>query len=62
MSIKTMSIWKHNSFQGYAAMMMKQCDAIIQSKTATYEAKKIAAEIRDKAINLRLELRQRIDK
>ena len=52
---------QHNGFLGSAAMMRAQCRAILNSKTATDEAKQIAVRIENDAEMLREALRIRKD-
>lgn len=54
-------VWRHNSFLGHARMMEMQCINICSSKTATDEAKKIAAKIGKLATELGEALRTRRD-
>ncbi len=54
-------IWQHNSFLGHAKMMQHQCTSIIQSVTATPEAKSIASDIYVRAQALTGALAKRID-
>lgn len=44
--------WRHNSFFGHAKMMQSNCRAIMESKTATSEAKAIANRINTLALEL----------
>lgn len=55
------SRWKHNSFTGHARMMQMQCQAILNSTTATDEAKAIAVRIENDAEMLGEALRTRRD-
>lgn len=52
-------IWMHNGFLGSAAFVSKAMIAIIGSRTATPEAKRLASEIQDKAIRLGQALKKR---
>jgi hypothetical protein len=51
--------WKHNSFLGHARMMQMNCQAILNSKTATEEAKAIAVRIENDAEMLETALKIR---
>lgn len=42
---KRQLIWRHNSFLGHAAMIQKTSETILQSLTATDEAKALADQI-----------------
>ena len=51
--------WKHNSFHGHAAMMMQNARSILESRTATDEAKDIANRIYMLASQLKANLKDR---
>lgn len=55
---KRQEIWRHNGYIGSAHMMMAQCNGILQSKTATTEAKKEAMTIYKAAERLAIALRK----
>lgn len=60
-SHRRQEIWKHNSFMGYAAMMKSQCRSILNSSTATDDAKQIAVRIEQDAEMLGAALKKRKD-
>lgn len=51
----------HNSLQGFAAMMERQCLTILNSDTTTYEAKDTAAGILALCGDLKEQLKIRVD-
>lgn len=58
---KRMRIWKHNTFQGHCSMADKNLQTIIESDSVTDEARKLAAEIREKVQALRELIKVRVD-
>jgi hypothetical protein len=54
-------IWRHNSFMGHATMMGRQTSSIIEAKTVTNEARRIAEEINILSMALLHELRTRVE-
>lgn len=62
MKNKRLTIWRHNSFFGYAAMMRAQCQSIIDAPTTTYEAKKAAQRILNLTHDLAEALKTRHEK
>lgn len=52
---------RHNGFLGHTTMAQKNMDSIIDSPTATDEAKEIASQIRHDLYRLRMALKVRID-
>lgn len=54
-------VWRHNSYMGHATMMLAHTHSIIESDTATADAKNIALQIRALAYQLREALRTRKD-
>lgn len=60
-SIRRQEVWKHNSLRGMAAMMKANANTIATSTTATYNAKRLAAQIGNLSIDLMLALEKRND-
>lgn len=54
-------IWLHNSFLGRAAMAQQGMLGIINSKTATVEAKELACDVMAAADKLSKALKKRVD-
>lgn len=54
-------IWKHNSFLGYASMLISNMEKIINSTTATDETKQLADKIQQDGRKLRRLLATRKD-
>lgn len=54
-------IWRHNSFLGYAVRMRKTAQEIIDSDSASPQAKQLAHHIRANAEDLQRALKERID-
>lgn len=58
---KRIRAYTHNALMGHAAMMVSQCNGIMNSSTATEEAKATAAHIQRLALLLREQLKTRKD-
>ena len=56
---KRKAVYRHNGFFGSAHMMKSQCQAILNSETATDETKQIASQIRHLSLQLAKSLKTR---